>query len=163
MTAFQQWCMAFKPQTTLWPCSQSKNPAKEFPQGGKANATLLGWKTAQVCWLKGMTSDRLKLEVNRVLRHGFMAILEPRLVPAHSFLFLHSAGKPLVFCEEQICQIKCLYVVSHCQKPLSYTSGCKQSERGRKSEDPELELSCPANQDILPGEFCFSAKEKKKT
>ena len=64
----------------------------------------------------------------------------------------------LFVCEWQICQVKCLYVVSHRQKPLGYTSGCKQSEQGRKSEDPEPELPCPANQDVLSGEFFFGSQ-----
>lgn len=51
------------------------------------------------------------------------------------------------------CQVKCLHVVSCLQKSLGYTSGCKQSEQGSKSQDPEPELPCAANQDILSGEF----------
>lgn len=113
-------------------------------------------RNSSVSWLNRMMSHRLKLEMNRDLIHVFMAVLEPRLVPAHSFLSHHSTDNHVFVCEYRKCQIKCLYVVSHLQKSLSYTSGCKQSEQGSKSEDPELERPHPANQDVLSGEFCFS-------
>ncbi len=90
--------------------------------------------------------------MNRDLIHVFMAILEPftssqlPLTPFHwqPFVCLWIAEK---------CQVKCLYVVSCLQKSLGYSSGRKQSEQGSKSQDPEPELPCAANQNVLSGEF----------
>lgn len=49
-------------------------------------------------------------------------------------------------------ELNAFMLLSRLQKSPGYTSGCKQGEQGSGSEDPQPELPCPTNQDILSGE-----------
>jgi len=144
--------MAVQPRATSGPIRRPKNPAGAFPLGVKSDASPFG-SSGPVPWLKGTTSLLLKLGMNRDLTHVFMAIPEPRLLPASSASIPLTTVSFLLFLQiAQLSKIKCLCVVSCLQKSLGYTSGGKESEQEPKSEDPEPECTRPTNKDVLSGE-----------